>query len=113
VEAIGTATNGGYVAKNSSSTLMGGIDVYDEKGRKVSVDPNYISGHINICGKTYPLVRVRWDVYIWKPEYPNATYTWVWKEDRDEYLFARINLEPDYVRRYWDRNAKEKIDYKK
>jgi hypothetical protein len=113
VEAIGVATSGEYVATNSLCTLMGGTDVYDEKGRKVSVDPNYISGHINICGKTYPLTRKGWDVYIWKPEYPNATYTWTWKKDREKYLFAIINLEPDYVRRYWDRKANEELEYKK
>ncbi len=113
VEAIGTATNGEYIAKNYSTTLMGGFDEYDEKGRKVSVDPNYKSGSINICGKTYPLVRVGWNVYIWKPEYPDATYTWVWKEDRDKYLFAKISLMPDYVRRYEERKANEELEYKK
>lgn len=113
VEAIGIATNGEYVAENYSTTLMGSIDEYDEKGRKVSEDPNYKSGRINICGKTYPLVRVGWDVFIWKPEYPNATYTWVWKEDRDKYLFAKISLMPDYVRRYEERKENEILEYKK
>ena len=113
VRAIGNATNGEYIAKNSFVTLMGGFDEYDEKGRKVSVDPNYFSGSLNICGKTYPLVRVGWEVYIWKPEYPDATYTWVWREDRDRYLFAKISLMPDYVRRYKERKENEELEYKK
>ena len=113
VEAIGIATNGEYVAENYSTTLMYSGDEYDEKGRKVSADPNYKSGRINVCGKTYPLVRKGWDVYIWKPEYQDATYTWTWKKDCDKYLFAKISLMPDYVRRYKERKENEKLERNK
>ena len=88
-------------------------DEYDEKGRKVSADPNYKSGKINVCGKTYPLVRKGWDVYIWKPEYQDATYTWTWKKDCDKYLFAKISLMPDYVRRYKERKENEILERNK
>ena len=107
VVAMGIITNGEYVAKNYSTTMMYSGDEYDEKGRKVSADPNYKSGRINVCGKTYPLVRKGWDVYIWKPEYQDATYTWTWKKDCDKYLFAKISLMPDYVRIYEERKENE------
>ena len=113
VVAIGIITNGEYVAKNYSTTMMYSGDEYDEKGRKVSADPNYKSGKINVCGKTYPLVRKGWDVYIWKPEYQDATYTWTWKKDCDKYLFAKISLMPDYVRRYKERKENEILERNK
>ena len=113
VVAMGIITNGEYVAKNYSTTMMYSGDEYDEKGRKVSADPNYKSGRINVCGKTYPLVRKGWDVYIWKPEYQDATYTWTWKKDCDKYLFAKISLMPDYVRRYKERKENEKLERNK
>ena len=93
--------------------MMCSGDEYDEKGRKVSEDPNYKSGRINVCGKTYPLVRKGWDVYIWKPEYQDATYTWTWKKDCDKYLFAKISLMPDYVRRYKERKENERLERNK
>ena len=113
VVAMGIITNGEYVAKNYSTTMMYSGDEYDEKGRKVSADPNYKSGRINVCGKTYPLVRKGWDVYIWKPEYQDATYTWTWKKDCDKYLFAKISLMPDYVRRYKERKENEILERNK
>ena len=113
VVAMGIITNGEYVAKNYSTTIMYSGDEYDEKGRKVSADPNYKSGRINVCGKTYPLVRKGWDVYIWKPEYQDATYTWTWKKDCDKYLFAKISLMPDYVRRYKERKENERLERNK
>lgn len=113
VVAMGIITNGEYVAKNYSTTMMYSGDEYDEKGRKVSADPNYKSGRINVCGKTYPLVRKGWDVYIWKPEYQDATYTWTWKKDCDKYLFAKISLMPDYVRRYKERKENERLERNK
>ena len=113
VVAMGIITNGEYVAKNYSTTMMCSGDEYDEKGRKVSADPNYKSGRINVYGKTYPLVRVGWDVYIWKPEYQDATYTWTWKKDCDKYLFAKISLMPDYVRRYKERKENERLERNK
>ena len=107
VKAIEKATNGTFMPVHHSSTLMGsGPDEYDEEGRLVSVDPNYKEGSINICGTTYKITKVGWDVYIWKPEYQkNARYTWCWKDDRDEYLLIHFSTKPDYVQAYEDKKA--------
>ena len=106
VKAIEKATNGTFVPDCHTSTLMGGgPNEYDEEGRLVSVDPNYKDGSINICGTIYNITKVRWHVYIWKPEYPNASYTWCWKDDRDKYLLTHFSTKPDYVQAYEDKKA--------
>lgn len=106
VKAIEKATNGTFIPPRHTSTLMGGgPDEYDEEGRLVSVNPNYKHGTINICGTEYPVTRVRWNVFIWKPEYPDADYTWCWKEDRDDYLLTHFSIKPDYVQAYEDKKA--------
>ena len=114
VKAIEKATNGTFMPVHHSSTLMGGgPDEYDEEGRLVSVDPNYKDGSINICGTTYNITKVKWDVYIWKPEYQNACYTWCWKDDRDKYLLAHFSTKPDYVQTYEDKKAAKWEQYQK
>ena len=114
VAAIGNATNGTYIPTNHTFTLMGGIEEYDEQGRIVSVDPNYKHGTVNICGTEYAVTRVGWNVYIWKPEYAGkASYTWVWLDDRDNYLLDTLDLMPDYVREYKARKAEKELEYKK
>ena len=114
VKAIEKATNGTFMSDCHTSTLMGGgPDEYDEEGRLVSVDPNYKDGSINICGTTYKITKVGWDVYIWKPEYPNASYTWCWKDDRDEYLLTHFSTKPDYVQAYEDKKAAKWEQYQK
>jgi hypothetical protein len=114
VKAIDKATNGTFIPDRHTSTLMDGRpDVYDEEGRLVSVDPNYKDGSINICGTTYKITKVGWNVYIWKPEYPDACYTWCWKDDRDEYLLTHFSTKPDYVQAYEDKKAAKWEQYKK
>ena len=114
VKAIEKATNGTFMPVHHSSTLMGGgPDEYDEEGRLVSVDPNYKDGSINICGTTYNITKVGWNVYIWKPEYPNASYTWCWKDDRDKYLLTHFSTKPDYVQAYEDKKAAKWEQYQK
>ena len=113
-KAIEKETHGAYMPKYYLYTLMGGgPDEYDEEGRLVSVDPNYKDGSINICGTTYNITKVKWDVYIWKPEYQNACYTWCWKDDRDKYLLAHVSTRPDYVQAYEDKKAAKREQYQK
>ena len=108
VKAIGNATDGTYIPMGHISTLMGGFDEYDEQGRLVSVDPNYKHGVINICGTDYAVTRVGWDVYIWKPEYASkSSYTWVWLDDREKYLLTTVDLMPDYVREYKEKQRQK------
>ena len=114
VKAIEKATNGTFIPPCHSSTLMGGgPDEYDEEGRLVTVDSNYKHGVINICGTSYSVTRVGWDVFIWKPEYQNASYTWVWKENRDEYLLSHFNIMPDYVKVYKEKKEARLLQRKK
>ena len=114
VKAIEKATNGTFMSNCHTSTLMGGgPDEYDEEGRLVSVNPNYKDGSINICGTTYKITKVGWDVYIWKPEYQDARYTWCWKDDRDKYLLTHFSTKPDYVQAYEDKKAAKWEQYKK
>ena len=114
VKAIEKATNGTFMSDCHTSTLMGGgPNEYDEEGRLVSVDHNYKDGSINICGTTYNITKVGWHVYIWKPEYPNASYTWCWKDDRDKYLLTHFSTKPDYVQAYEDKKAAEREQYKR
>lgn len=114
VRAIGKATGGEFFMDSFGSTMMGGgPDVYDEEGRLVSVDPNWKFGKINIEGTTYPVVRKGWHVWIFKPEYPDATYTWCWKEDRDKYVLTDFSIEPDYVVAYRERKDVEFEDLKR
>lgn len=98
-EALYNATNGTY-AMPGTTTLMGYIKEYDEQGREVSVDPNYLDYDINICGTNYKITKHKWDVYVWKPEFQKANYTWCWNDNVEEYVLAIIDTKPDYVREY-------------
>lgn len=97
-KAIENATNGTFIGKYAEHTLLGWMEVYDEQGRLVTTNPNYITSRINIAGTQYTVTKVGWMVYIWKPEYKDATYTWRWKEDRDKYVLYSIDTKPDYVK---------------
>ena len=107
VNAIRNATNGTFVGGYSSTTLMGWTRIYDKQGREVTCDPNYKESGINICGVDYKIVRCKWDVYIFKPEYfDTAHYTTLWKPESelDKMLLTKIDLTPDYVKEYWEKH---------
>ena len=102
-KAIERATDGTFVGDYAERTLLGWTNEYDEQGRLVTADPNYITSRINIAGTNYTVTKVRWDVYIWKPEYPDATYTWCWKDDKEKYILYHLDIMPDYVKEYKER----------
>jgi len=107
-KAIEKATHGTYVGDYAFRTLMGWVNEYDEEGRLVTADPNYTTSSIIIEGKKYVVVKVGWIVYIFKPEYPDASYTWCWKDDLDNYLLIKLDTTPDYVKAYRERK-KERL----
>ena len=111
-EALYNATNGTY-RMPGTTTLLGYIKEYDEKGREVSVDPNYLDYDINICGTNYKITKHKWDVYVWKPEFQKANYTWCWKDNVEEYVLTIIDTKPDYVKEYEAKQEAEFTERKK
>lgn len=111
-EALYNATNGTY-AMPGTTTLMGYIKEYDEQGREVSVDPNYLDYEINICGTNYNITKHKWRVYVWKPEFRKANYTWCWKDNVEEYVLTIIDTKPDYVKEYEAKQEAAFIERKK
>ena len=101
--AIENATNKTFISGMASRTCMGWEQEYDNKGRPLRADPNYTSSKIKIDGVTYALVRKGWKAYVFKPEYPDANYLWLWKENRDNYLLAEIDQTPAYVKEYYQK----------
>lgn len=111
-EVLYNATNGTYKMPGTT-TLMGYIKEYDEKGREVTVDPNYLDYEINICGTNYKVTKHKWDVYIWKPEFQKANRTWLWKDNFEDYVLTVIDTKPDYVREYEAKKEAEFTEQKK
>lgn len=111
-EALYNATNGTYIMPGTT-TLMGYIKEYDEQGREVSVDPNYLDYDINICGTNYMITKHKWRVYVWKPEFRKANYTWCWKDNVEEYVLTIIDTKPDYVKEYEAKQEAAFIERKK
>ena len=104
IEAIRNLTNDSWLHGVYTSTRMGWQQQYDFLGRPLHPDPNYKHCSANIEGTDYSWTKVGWTVYIWKPEYASeASYGWVWKEDKDEYLLAVVDLTPEYVKEYYER----------
>jgi hypothetical protein len=108
IEAIRKATNGEFVGDCCMSTLMGWINQYDEQGRLLTADPNYRDSEVNINGATYKITRNGWYAYIWNPKYEKACYTWCWMPNRSEYLIGEVDLRPDYVKEWQEKQKKEK-----
>ena len=112
INAIKIATNGTFIGEGCSSTLMGWTNIYDEQGRLVTCDPNYKESEINICGKNYKIIKKKWNVYIFKPEYfKDVHYTTVMagrgSNEFDEMLIAKLDLTPDYVKEYWEKHEND------
>lgn len=108
VEALREAT-GGTFEMPGTRTLMGWVKEYDEKGREVIGNPNYVDYTINIGGTEYAVTKVRWKVYIWKPEYAKtANRTWRYhpKETEDRCLTV-LDIKPEYVKEYEAKKEKE------
>jgi hypothetical protein len=109
IKAIEKATGGTFIGDNGMSTCMGWMRVFDEEGREITCDPNYKTSEINIAGTRYTIVRVKWNAYIFKPEYyGKASYTDLWrdKEQLEPMLLATVDLKPDYVKEYEERHKK-------
>jgi hypothetical protein len=104
VEAIRLATGGAFIGYGGYTTCMGWSPNYDSQGRLLNCDPNYRDSNIRIEGKDYHMTRVGWHVYIWNQP---CSYCTVWKEDRDKYILAEVDLTPDYVKEYYANMKKE------
>lgn len=106
IEAINEATCGTFIGKGYTSTLMGWIDKYDEKGRILTADPNYKDSEVIIAGTKYRLTRKGWYACVWNPKYEQACYTWMWLDNWEKYTIGgEIDLRPDYVKEYQERQS--------
>ena len=74
IEAVRVATNGTFIGERAISTLMGWSKVYDDEGRLITPDPNYIDSSITIDDITYKITKHKWNAYIWKPEVKKVNY---------------------------------------
>lgn len=113
IEAIRTATGGTFEGTSIVTTLLGYIPKYDEQGRQVNADPNYRTSSVVIGNVEYPITKHGWYAYIWKPEYIdyiNTLYMLIWRTNVENYLIAKVDLKPDYVKEYDSKkNRDEKI----
>lgn len=122
VEAIRTATNGTFVGKYCTSTLLGWVPHYDEQGRPLNADPNSKHSTITIDGTDYPISRQGWRAYVFKPTKHNADpnskpskvtvdgtnylitnqglETHLYNPTKHALLLAEVDLRPDYVKDY-------------
>lgn len=122
VEAIRTATNGTFVGKYCTSTLLGWVPRYDEQGRPLNADPNSKHSKVTINETDYLITRKGWHAYVFKPtkhnEESNSKHSKVTvdgtdylinRQGLDEYLYnptkhslllAEVDLRPDYVKEY-------------
>lgn len=100
VDAIRNESDGTFVGSNCTSTLIGWKEEFDEKGRPVTCDPNYKDSKFNICGKTYYVTRYEWNVIIWKDK---GSYIDLFRSVKPADKLIEIDLTPDYVKKYRDR----------
>ena len=102
IEAIYTATNGTFVGNNGIRTCMGWLPKYDEQGRILTADPNYIDSTVDIDVTIYKITRKGWYACVWRPEYENAGYTSWWIPEIEKYTIGGgwLDLRPDYVKKY-------------
>lgn len=111
IEAIRNATDGTFLSGVYMTTCMGWQQYYDEQGRPLRADPNYKDSKITIAGETYPITKCGWYAYIWKPN-SNANYLYLLRNDilnLDDYLFATIDLRPDYIKEYEEKKKTQSI----
>ena len=84
---------------------MGWKPNYDCLGRPLNCDPNYIHSVIRIEGTDYYVTRTGWNVFIWNQP---CGYSTCWKDDRDKYILAEVDLTPDYVKEYYKNKEETK-----
>lgn len=109
IEAIRKATNGEFVGKGCISTIMGWLKKYDDKGRILTANPNYKDSKVTIGDITYRITRVGWYACVWNPKYEKACYTWWWLENREDYMICGIiDLRPDYVKEWQEKEKAKK-----
>lgn len=104
IEEIRKISKGTFIGKFGFTTLLGWIPKYDEQGRPLNCDPNYIDSSFLIDNNIYYVTRVGWKVYIWNKF---KRYTNVWKKNNEEDILALIDLTPDYVKEYYKINKNE------
>lgn len=107
VEAIRNATNGTFINDPCLTTLIGWLQKYDKQGRPLRADPNYKDSEITIADETYSITRHGWYAYIWKPN-SKGNYMFVVRHryfDINPYLIAKVDLRPDYVKEYEEKQS--------
>lgn len=100
VEAIRGATNGTFIGRYGTMTLMGWIPEFDSQGRPLNCDPNYIDSSVRIEDKEYFITRKGWHVFIWNQR---CCRTACWREDKEKFILAEVDLTPDYVKEYYNK----------
>ena len=103
-KALYNATGGTFRAPGIT-TCMGWIQSYDDQGRPLRTDPNYLHYIIRIDGVDYAVTKHEWMVYVWKPEVAReASYGWLWSQDIvDNKTLYIFDTTPDYVKEYYER----------
>ena len=96
-EALRNITGGSFEMPGNT-TLIGWIPQYDKQGRPLNTDPNYKDYSVNIEGTDYNVTKHGWHVYVWKPEFTQAQYTYLWTQDYMDHVLAHIDLTPDYLK---------------
>ena len=96
-EALRNITGGSFEMPGAT-TLIGRIPQYDKQGRPLNTDPNYKDYSVNIEGTDYNVTKHGWHVYVWKPEFTQAQYTYLWAPDYMDHVMVHIDLTPDYLK---------------
>lgn len=93
--------------KIGQSTLMGWVDSFDEQGRKVTTDPNYMEGHFIMDGTDFAVLKKGWKVYIFDSgenvRYTHMLYKDLFDELKKRHMIVELDFEPDYAKEYWNR----------
>lgn len=99
VENIRKKTNGAFEGECATSTLLGVINEYDEQGRCVTPNPNWITSRVTLDGDVYVIVKHRWKAYIFLPNL-QGDYTYLLHGNlyrQYENLLAIVDIAPDYI----------------
>lgn len=98
IEKIRCDSNGTFIADEYNTTILGWNKKYDAQGRIINADPNYKDSIFYVDKKAYPVTRVGWYAYIWR--YSTCNYLSLSHNEKDKLIIAKIDLRPDYVKKY-------------
>lgn len=98
LELIRNITNNFSGNTFKGSTLMGWVPRFDDQGRPLNADPNYLSGDIDIDGQTYYYIKKGWIVKLWDKPINYLQF------DRHDYI-EMLDSTPDYVKEYYQKKS--------